>query len=711
MSVHLALIWHLHQPLYLHPHGERPVMPWVRLHALRAYTDMAWAVEQVEGVEVTFNITPSLATQLSAYQSGVRDPFWHLSSIPADGLDEHHRQALLTHFFSCHWPTMVEPYPRYRELLHLRGRGLDPGSLREAEQRFTPKDWRDLQVWFNLAWMGFAAAQEPLIKELRAKGRGFSEEEKEALLRLQEEILGRCLPRYRELLRSGRIEITTSPFHHPILPLIIDTDVAGPPIPARPLPKRFSFPEDGLEQLRRARERMEEFLGAAPRGLWPPEGGVSPEVVSMVLEAGYCYMATDEIILRRSLGRHPGAGLLKPWMVTHESGELPVLFRHATLSGLIGSRYGAMEPEEAVNHFITALKELDIPGAGQPPLVTVVLDGENVWEGYPDGGRGFLLGLYRALAQDQEISTTTPSRYLASYPPRERLRSLHAGSWIGGDFSIWIGGREENRAWELLRSAREEVAREEEEVGRTPQVEAALEHLYVAEGSDWFWWLGDQFESSYSEEFDALFRARIRAAYEVLGRAVPREVDLPIKGQGDSILEEEPVAFITPEIDGQISFYWEWAGAGRLSPRGLGQAMFRGRRGISALYYGFDSQRLYLRLDPEAEGFGDWPDDTVLIFTFKGRRELTVECGRERSSGWSAAGKGAGDTPDGLDVEADEILELALPYELIGLVPGDRVRFCVEMARRGIVEARIPPFGYITVTVPDQDFERRLWMV
>ncbi len=711
MPLRIAFVWHMHQPLYLEPDGGELAMPWVRLHGVKAYADMVTVVEEEPEARVTFNLVPSLLLQIEAYMQGKRDHFWRLTERPADELDDREREALLSHFFSCNWATMVEPYARYRELLYLRGKRYSPGAAGEVAARFAVQDWRDLQVWYNLCWMGFSSRGDPLIQELLEKGRNFSEEDKLLLLDYQLQLLSSLVSRYSSLWREGRIEVSTSPFYHPILPLLIDSNIAMRCMPSAQLPSRFSYPEDAREQLVRARRFIEERMGMAPVGLWPSEGSVAPELVDMAVDAGFSWCGSDQMVLERSKGYDGPSGLFRPWLARGEHKEIAVVFRHHGLSDHIGFDYSAMDPGEAVDHFLSTLRSLDLgPEDGHPPLVTVILDGENPWEYYSDGGEAFLRRLYTALVEDEDIEMVTPARHLEEHPPRRGLSELYSGSWINGDFGIWIGGEEENKAWELLLRARRAVSEELMASPGSVSGRQALEHLLVAEGSDWFWWYGDQFETAYGMEFDRLFRSYVEAAYRLLDRDVPDELHHPIKGSAE-VVDEQPVSFRKPEIDGHISFYWEWAGAGRVSRHTLGGAMYRGSGGIKGLYFGFDESRFYLRLDPEDSGFAAWPHELSIAVKIVGGRELEIVCSAGEDGRWTAVstvepGEGAV-----FDFAVGEILELGVPYTLLAVQPFDEIRFCVELRRHGIVEVRFPLYGFVSMSIPDEDFEKRLWMV
>src|SRR5713101_6652034 len=399
--------------------------------------------------------------------------------------------------------TASRPVARYSELLDKRGTDLRQIDLLERQAAFTAQELRDLQVQFVLAWMGFTARrEEPRSSERVAKERGYTEEEKIAAVDAQRRIASRIVPRWRALAERGQVEITCSPFYHPILPLIVDSDSARRAMPAASLPPRFSYPQDAREQVLRGIERARVEFGQAPHGMWPSEGSVSPEVIDLLAACGVRWCATDQGILERSeleLGSALPDGYpahYHPYLAGADH-AVTVLFRDRELSDRIGFRYAKSDPREAAQDLISRIADTE-PEA----LVTLALDGENPWEHYPGSGEGFLEALYRGLAGGA-VRTVLPRDELREHPARARIARLHSGSWIDSNFRIWIGHPEDNAAWTMLGEARAVLA-EAEEKGELAkeQLEAARGHLFVAEGSDWFWWYGDDFTTENAPEVD-----------------------------------------------------------------------------------------------------------------------------------------------------------------------------------------------------------------
>ncbi len=707
--LHLVFLWHMHQPFYFDWEKGWLSLPWVRLHAIKAYYDMPWVLRDFSRARGNFNLVPSLLKQLLFYQEGGEDYFLFLSRKPAAELTPEEREFVLHYFFSCHWDTMINPYPRYLDLLEKRGVS-ERLNLSEAAKKFTVAELRDLQVWFNLTWVGFGHRDHPLVRELKAKGRDFTEEEKNALLDLHLEIMKKIIPFYQDLWQEGKIEVSATPFFHPILPLLIDTDCARRNLPEAPLPPRFAHPEDASFQIRSALEFHEKVFGRRPSGMWPSEGSVSPELIPLAAEAGVGWLATDEEILYRSLGRSGPGVLLKPYWATYQGKRVAMVFRHHELSDRIGFVYRSLNPEAAVEDFLRTAKGLAQASGLEEPLLAVILDGENPWEYYADGGEAFLRTLYTRLEEEKDVLPTTISAYLKEHPPTEEIENLYTGSWINANFDIWIGHEEENRAWELLGRTRNFLG----DLTKAP--EEAREAMMAAEGSDWFWWYGDHFTSVFDLEFDRLFRGHLLQVFRVLGKEPLSDLAEPVRRPRPVEPQEPPTAFIKPQIDGVESFYYEWIGAGRYEPDSLGEAMYLGQSLFKALYFGFDLENFYLRLDLRPKILEHLPEETRIKIVFFGEKHQVeinfrpkakdIQKSLKLSRGpYHLFGREAG------QIAFRQIVELALPFENLGFHVGEKVSFYLELLEGDLPRERFPRAGNLVFTVPDENFEQVMWQV
>jgi alpha-amylase/alpha-mannosidase (GH57 family) len=722
--VRLAFLWHMHQPPYREADTGAFLLPWVRLHATRSYLDMASMLERHPGVRCTVNFTPILLEQLEDYVEGrAQDRFLELTArAPADlSLDE--RGALLRSFFMVDWDMHVRPVRRYQELLQKRGRDLRGVDLRRRAAAFTDEELTDLQVHFNLAWMGFAAGEDPAVRALREKERGYDRRDVAALLDAQRRILTEIVPRWRALAERGQVELSATPYYHPILPLVCDTDAARRALPHVNLPPRFVHPEDARWHVREAIATHARRFGRPPAGMWPAEGSVSPEAVEVLASEGLTWAASDEGVLLRSLGPHASrvASVYRPWRVAAGAGrELPMLFRDRALSDVIGFTYQRVPAAEAAADFVRSVEGIGdawraerLPGG---PTVGVFLDGENAWEHYPESGRDFLDRLYDALERSGRIETVTLADATRE-APGPVLQHVHSGSWIEASYRIWIGHSEDRLAWTALGRARDAVAAAER-AGTVPaeDLARARRHLYAAEASDWFWWYGEDFTTELAAEFDGLFRGHVIRAALLAGAAPPAEALEPIKraGPGAAAAEaakalREPTLLVTPRIDGRETTYFEWQGAGVYRPGQHRGSMFGGAQGFCVLHYGFDLHALYLRLDPaESAARAAEVATAVRVALVVGDRQLAVEFPvaadgvvRTGARGGVALGHAA----------LAEVLEVELPFDALGLGAKARVALAVEALRGGVAVERLPRYGYVTFDVPDENFERVHWRV
>ena len=589
----VGFLWHMHQPYYKDPLTGAYSLPWVRFHGIRSYYDMAKVLRQFPEIKAAVNLVPSLLLQILDYQLGqARDLFLEHTLNPAADLTEAERRFLLRYFFMANWDTMVRPLPRYYALLCDRGMRPDEAALDRAMAQYKTRDYLDLQVLFNLSWFGFKALEEfPVLSELRAKGRDYIEQDKAAVIGCQQTILQKLIPLYKNLEATGQLELTTSPFYHPILPLLINTDIAKRSMPQALLPETFGAPEDARAQVVKAVEFHARVFGQRPRGMWPSEGSVCPEVIPILSEAGLQWIGTDEEILLHSIPLSSrGEGIYRPYRVEHEGRSIQIVFRDKELSNLLSFTYGGIDPSAAASDFISRLDHIRKMTSGQkePALATVILDGENPWENYLEAGRPFLIELYSRLSQASSLKTVRLGDHLMEHPARSTIHKLHSGSWINHDFDIWIGSEEENLAWEYLGRTRKILAPILADEGiPAEQRQAAREALYAAEGSDWFWWYGDDFSSEHDDEFDRLFRAHLIHAFKILKHEVPEYLDRPIIHLHPIKHVAEPVNFTTPVLDGKRTSYFEWQGAGYYNAM-LRATRYHAERLLTAIYFGFD---------------------------------------------------------------------------------------------------------------------------
>ncbi|HVP69436.1 MAG TPA: glycoside hydrolase family 57 protein [Anaeromyxobacteraceae bacterium] len=718
----LALLWHMHQPLYREAGTATYIMPWVRLHATRAYYDMAWMLERHERVRCTVNFTPVLLEQIEDYVQGrARDRLVDLSArAPAD-LSESERVQLLRGFFMVDWEQCIRPVARYWDLLEKRGKDLSRVDLRRTAGRFTDGELQDLQVLFNLSWMGFGAlADDGGLAELARKGRDFSRGDVDYVLGAQRRILAEIVPRWRRLAERGQVELSTTPYYHPILPLVLDSDSAARALPGSPLPPRYAWPDDARWQVREALASHGRRFGRAPGGVWPAEGAVSPEALEVLAGEGVGWAASDEGVLLRSLpsGSSRVASLFRPWRVSGGGGrEVPMLFRDRGISDLVGFTYSRTPAADAVADFVGRVAGIGDAWQRErqegPATVGVFLDGENPWERFPRSGLDFLDGLYRALEEDARIETVTMSEATAAAPDPV-IDRIHSGSWIESSYRIWIGHREDRLAWTSLARARASVEAAAEAGAALEVVRAAKESLYVAEGSDWYWWYGEDFATENAAEFDRLFRGHVVRACELVGAGPPYEATVPIKQLGGTWALEakplrEPTQLIHPVLDGRLPTYFEWQGAGHYRPGQHVGSMFADAQAFRDLYYGFDESCLYLRLDPAetAARAAEVASRVRVVFVGpRGQSQVEFDVSAD-----GAVRPGRRDGAEFGRAVLGDVLEVEVPFAALGQAPGEALAIAVDVGRGALEIERLPRTGYLSIAVPGPDFERIHWRV
>jgi alpha-amylase/alpha-mannosidase (GH57 family) len=573
----------MHQPFYKDLWTGEYKLPWTRLHALKDYAGMVEILADFPSIHQTFNLVPSMLAQIDEYTEGkASDPFLDCALAPAEQLTEAQQSFIAKYFFQVHVERIIYRYPRYRELYEKR------------DQKFSVQELRDLQIYSQLAWFDEdLLAHDAELRALVQKGRDFSLEDQALIARKESWSLNRVLPVYREYAAKGQIEISTTPFYHPILPLLCDSDIARVPHPDVPLPPRFQYKEDARVQLQRSRSYIEEKFGISPAGLWPSEGSVSDEALALAAECGFTWSGTDNGVLARTLGHHAGSYETYRAYCWRQTGhEMRMLFRDHYLSDLIGFTYSRVGAAEAAEHFLNQIRQ---SAAGTDALVPIILDGENAWEWYEANGRPFLRELYRRISEDPALEALTVSEALAKFKT-EPLQGIFPGSWINANFDVWIGAEEDNIAWTYLLAARRafDDAKDVPEDKR----KLAYEELLIAEGSDWNWWYGPEHGSDNRPEFDQLYRDHLKNVYRALGQEPPAELSRPIlKDFGEGEHHEAPRNPIHAVLDGEVTSHFEWLGAGRYRPDPRSGAMHGGSSAAHEMFYGSDDSSLYIRLD------------------------------------------------------------------------------------------------------------------
>jgi len=747
-KIRLVLLWHMHQPFYKDMVTGEYRLPWVRLHTLKDYYGMVKLLDEFPQVHQNFNLVPSLIVQIQDYVSGQsHDPFFNVVAKPASELTPSNRHFALSYLFQANPVNMIGRYPRYRELWErYRATSERPEG---PDSYFVTRDYADLQVLSQLAWFDEYLLAEPDIAALVEKGEDFSPEDQQLVIAREREFLAKAVPAYAAAAKNGAVELSASPYYHPILPLLCDTNVGAQSTPGRNLPtRRFRHPDDATIQMQRALDFHENLFGVRPRGLWPSEGSVSEETLTLASREGIEWMATDEGVLGRSLdfnfARHNGERLngeaaerlYNIYQYENDGTRMHLVFRDHHLSDLIGFVYSGMPAQEAANHLIQNIKDSAQPvlQKGKNAVISVILDGENAWEYYPQSGREFLRRFYDALQQDSQLEPVTISEAIERHKPSDfgRLKRLVPGSWINANLDVWVGSPEDNLSWDLLAEARDYYDRHAHRVS-ADQRKLAWEELLIAEGSDWNWWYGPEHHSANDRDFDELYRKHLSNVYHALEGVPPEELNVPIISGVVRPSYLPQTAYVRARVDGLVSGYFEWMGAASFTADQRTMAMHGKQFLLDAVYAGVDADSVSGRLD-----FHHNPPEGAyrLVVNIEVRRDgrdrkspvdsyrLTVDAqsnmlhkwvltnGEERRKLASFSAENGGGSTNGAEAALSEIFEFRIPFVLIGAQDGSRIRLRFSIWREHLPVDLLPLEGWIDLlAIPEAELETNLYSV
>ncbi len=650
-------------------------MPWVFTHLIREYYDIARTLNNSNSPIVTINFSGSLIEQIKDYETGkATDEFLNHYLKKPEEMDESDKIFLLKNFFSVNFDLRIKPFRKYLELYVKRG---TPDNLHSKIGRFTDQEFRDLQVYFLLSQVSITEMrQDRLIKDLLKKEHGYTEEDKILLVKKCFAIARNVISGYRELTAKGT-EISFTPMYHPILPLIINNGAARESNPACMLPDlQFSSPVDAEIQVKLGKEMIESVFGEI-KGTWPAEGAVSSTAIEIFKKFHLQWTATDEYILNRSIGKireseeFGGDHLYR----VYDHKGVNIFFRDHILSDLIGFVYSRWDISKAVDDFVQRLEA--IKNKKPDAVVSVILDGENPWEYYPDGGTEFLPRLLEKISQNFELAT------FGKLDAQDVLEKLHPGSWINADFSTWICDQEKNLGWTYLERVRRAV------YDQIKENSTAYREWLMAEASDWFWWLGEGHSSMYDREFDRIFREHLKNVFKTLGKQPPEFLDIPIKTKPEIADILPPIVYNTPEIDGKISSYYEWRLAGRIKPHH--STMESSQKLLGEILYMFDNSNLFLLFDFEKNRA-----DSLISSGFSIKIEI-----REDDHGVNFTVSTVSGSQNGIDWVAQSKLEIKIPRKLVGYTESLALR--VEILKTGNVLFSYPDEGFYILKKTDYD--------
>ncbi len=822
-SINVIFLWHFHQPYYKDNFTGEMLMPWTRLHSTKDYYFMGALLKNYPKIHATFNYSPSLLRQLEDYTGNYKDmlkseEFLVISDKRISELSPEDKLFIIEKFFpACSSSNrFIEKSGRFKQLYY-RLKTADAEGFEEKLNLFDSQDYLDIIVLFNLLWFDpVSISSDEFLTALKTKDKKFTEEEKDKLIREKIPlILNKIIPLITGLAESGQVELSASPYYHPILPLLCDTDIADFHDGIK-LPALFRHPEDANFQIESAKKYFKEKLKYDIKGMWPSEGSVSERTLKLFTDNGLNWIATDEEILSNSIGVNFSALgnrklLYRPYAVRRDERYSYIFFRDKGLSDLIGFKYSNYEPKDAAEDLINNLNNIALSlqnyNENGLAVVTIILDGENAWEYYKNNGYDFFNHLYEGLSANTEIiKTVTVSEYIKkaednlkiseagvaaeTLPPYEEgktgvkikqffdikwnvlthseasnvlthseasnpnpgsefdfskiynIPTIYPGSWINHNFRIWIGDREDNKAWDLLSKTRDYLAQKsktfeayrretvsEKSGGNSPKVEpflnaddykAAWEQIFIAEGSDYNWWYGEDRTSGIDEQYDNLYRTHLINVYKFLKDNPPDDYYIPIIEKKRAVKPNlDIVSFIYPEIDGIAGDYFEWLGSAVYFPSILsGKAMAHTDRFIRKLQYGFNASEFFIRFDflnkktPELTG-------KIIILKFINSANIEVKLEFNASNRLNILL----DSPTINDKDKinplikaayKKILEISMPIFILSVPPDNPLDFYAVLTYKDnpLVEIeRFPVNGYFETVVPDANFEVINWLV
>lgn len=601
----IAFYWHMHQPVYQLNQDSDFLMPWVRLHGVKDYLDMLLIIKDFKKLKLNFNLVPVLLDALIGYgEKDCHDIHSRLTITDISDLTDDDKEFILNNFFDANYSSMIFTHEYYNELYQKRF------SNEKADVKsFSDEEYSDLMALFNLAWIDpIYKKMFPELEKLLTKTKGYTLEDRIEIIEIHRRIIRMIIPTYKEFLEKGRIEITTSPYYHPVIPILLDVKSAQ---------KNLSTVDSTLVDLRMekdakiqtelALDRIEELFGKRPKGIWPSEHGVSPQALELFKELGVQWAISDEGILTNSINfefvrdfkgyLEDPYFLMKTYKYKTKNSDMQMIFRDSVIPNLISFEYANHEPKVAAADLYDRIKVIQNKIQNSPDknhLLTIALDGENCWENYVEDGTTFLKEIYSMIEEDNSLETVLISDYLAKEKHPKELKKLYAGSWINRNFQLWIGEPVKNIAWNYVKKAKEDLDNFIKSNPTHKGIPFALKELMVTEGSDWFWWYGEPNDSGQDHIFDYLFREHLKNSYRYLGLKSPEHLEHPLI----SVFTKPtryPKKTISPKIDGMGEINdEEWLNAGCINlPEG---PLLQENKLFDKICYGVGEDNFYLRL-------------------------------------------------------------------------------------------------------------------
>ena len=726
----LAIYWHMHQPVY-ELEGTY-LMPWVRLHAVKDYLDMALFLEKFPKLKLNFNIVPALLDSIIDYANGTaNDIHSDLTITDTDNLSDEEKSFILNNFFNTKFETMVYKNETYRALYQKRYEienfGID---------NFNAQEYADLMAVFNLVWIDPVHYERyPRLKELWDKKNCYTRDDRIEILDIQRQIIREIIPTFKKYIQEGRIELTTSPYYHAILPILIDAKAsAKTSLTSVGLPERLGMGDDARTQIRSALDRIEEVFGVRPKGMWPPELCIGPKTLAVFAHEGIKWTISDEGILSSSINfdfvrdfkgnLSDPYHLLKVYKYQTKQYDMDIIFRDRSIPNLINFEYAGINSSLAAGDLYEKIKTIQnklLISPDENHLLTIASDCENCWENYQNDGIEFLENIYRQIENDNSLETVLISDYIEKDIHKKPLKKIYSGSWIDKTFQYWIGEPEKNKAWAALKNTKDSFNAFRKANKNNPAIPDAKRELLIAEGSDWFWWYGEPNNSGQDFLFDYMFRERLKNVYTKLGLTPPDYLNNSIITKIEAPFKL-PKRNITPSMDGLQQSNGEWHNAGTISM--IDGPVFRENKNVDKIDFGCDKDNIYFRLHVNKSSgeisFADRinqfyiytrnasrignrahirlisrNDNPNPILTERFEHELTITLFKDtlyplrmttvlHPDIWTL------DNPDGIKMVYEDVIDISIPFEKLGVEEGESIEFFMANTDSAVRNTYLP---------------------
>lgn len=734
----LAIYWHMHQPVY-ELEGTY-LMPWVRLHAVKDYLDMVLILEKFPKLKLNFNIVPALLDAIIDYsEAGYHDIHSELTVSDTENLTDEEKAFIINNFFSSKYETMIYRSETYKNLFQKRF-AKDTVDIND----FSLQELSDLMALFNLVWIDPVHFERyPRLKELWDKQTGYTTEDRKEIIDIQKQIIREIIPTYKKYIQTGRIELTTSPYYHAILPILLDLKASTKSvITTEGLPQTLGMLEDAKYQIKIALDRIEEIFGVRPKGMWPPELCLGPKTLNLLAKEGIKWTISDEGILSSSINfdfvrdfkgnLNDPYHLLKVYNYETKDSNIDIIFRDRSIPNLINFEYAGINPKMAAGDLYEKIKIIQnklLVSPDEKHLLTIASDSENCWENYQNDGRDFLENIYSLIENDNTLETVLISEYIENDKHKKNLKKIHSGSWIDKTFQFWIGEPEKNKAWAYLKKTKDDFDSFVKENPDNPNIKYARRELLIAEGSDWFWWYGEPNNSGQDFVFDYMFRERLKNVYIVLNKTYPEYLDQTLI----TTLEvpfKHPKRSITPTMDGLNSSYDDWYNAGSMTL--IDGPVFRENKNVDKILFGCDKNNIYFRLHVN-KGSGEISfidrinqfyiytrnatrignrayirlisktDNPYPILLEKFEHEITLTLISDtlyppRLTAVLHPNMWTLDNPEDIRIVYEDVIDISIPFEKLGIQSGETVEFFLANTDSGVKNTYIPQEILLSMT-------------